>query len=62
MAKQVRLIDIREKEHVFQCPPWSIVQIREGISSTAVMLTDGKYTPTVHVKDTEYDIRKRFES
>lgn len=60
MAKQVMLIDIHDKVHTFDCPPWRLVAVEAGTDSTAVRLTNGETSPQIMVKDSATAIRKRF--
>ncbi|TGN37730.1 hypothetical protein E4L95_22225 [Paracoccus liaowanqingii] len=60
MTRKVFLIDIYGKPHNFVCPPWRVVQIRDGVKATEVQLTNGRTTPTYKVKECSDDVRRRF--
>jgi hypothetical protein len=54
------LTDIRGKMHVFECPPWRVVQVTSNPSGASVHLTSGEGTATVRVSSSPEEIWSRF--
>lgn len=61
MAKTVFLVDIRGKMHVFECPPWHVVQVKANLYGSSVHLSSGDGTGTVQMSEEPDKVWMRFK-